>query len=180
MTPNIDVYIQLETEINRQYLLGLVKNTELGINTNVVYIYSLADEHVNYPNKNGHVIYIGEAGRPSEPTAKRFSQHISTGPNTGGDTGTIYSLSRYYWQKKRIRLQIFFVENKESRKRTEREFLNVHVKEFGALPICQGTTGENYGTTMLSNLIVSQEQLNCFLPVSNKALQLAPSALDSL
>ncbi len=167
MTPYIDILIQNKTDCDRRNLLGLARDKNLGINANVVYIYSLTDEAANYPNKSGHVVYIGEAGRSSEPTGKRFAQHISTSITKGRDTGTIYSLSRYYWLGKRIRLQIFLIDSSGDRKKTERELLNAHVKEFGSLPICQGTTGLNYSTTVLSNFVVSEMQLNLFSPTSN-------------
>ena len=176
MTPYIDIFIQNNSDCDRRYLLSLVLDENLGVNTNVVYIYSLADEVANYPNKSGHVIYIGEAGRSSGPTGARFAQHISTSTTKGGDTGTIYSLSRYYWLGKRIRLKIFLIDGLGSRKKTERELLNAHVKEFGSLPICQGTTGLNYSTTALSNLVVSEVQLNLFSPASNNPFTLMPQS----
>lgn len=144
--------------------MDIVHDTKLGQNTSVVYIYALVDEKINYPNKPGYVIYIGEAGRANEPTGKRFGQHISTGESKGGDSGTIYALSRYYWLGKSIRLQIFLVESKPKRKEQERSLLNAHVKEYGALPICQGTTGDNYKTTVLSALTIPPDQLALFVP----------------
>lgn len=171
MTPYIDIFIRNGTQTDRQYLLDRVRDPMLGKNASVVYIYALVDEMVNYPNKPGHVIYIGEAGRPKEATGKRFGQHISTEVNTGGDSGTIYALSRYYWLDKRIRLQVLLMESKEERKKLERSLINAHVKEYGALPICQGTTGENYKTSVISNLIVPEDQLSLFDPSSNISLQ---------
>lgn len=171
MNPHIDVCIQNGTRSDRQYLVDRVRDPKLGRDANVVYIYALVDETVNYPNKPGHVIYIGEAGRPTEPTGKRFGQHISTEANTGGDSGTIYALSRYYWLGKPIRLQILLVESKDERKKQERCLLNAHVKEYGALPICQGTTGENYKTSALSTLAVAPDHLSLFVPPSNISLQ---------
>lgn len=164
MTPHIDVCIQNRSQTDRQFLLDRARDLELGMNVEVVYIYALADETITYPEKLGHVIYIGEAGRSKEPTGKRFGQHISTAENTGGDLGTIYALSRYYWLGKRIRLQILLVESNEDRKKLERNLLMAHVKEYGALPICQGTTGENYKTSSLSSLIVHESQLALLAP----------------
>lgn len=171
MNPHIDVCIQEGSPTDRQYLVDRVRDPSLNKNANVVYIYALQDETVNYPNKPGHVIYIGEAGRSKEPTGKRFGQHISTAADTGGDSGTIYALSRYYWLGKRIRLQILLVESREERKKLERLLLNSHVKEYGALPICQGTTGNNYKTSLLSTLVVAQDHLALFSPASNTPLQ---------
>lgn len=164
MTPYIDVCIQNGSQTDRQFLLDRVRDPRLGKNANVVYIYALVDKPVNYPNKPGYVIYIGEAGRPKEPTGRRFGQHISTEANIGGDSGTIYALSRYYWLGRCIRLQILLVATKEERKTQERRLLNAHVKEYGTLPICQGTTGDNYKTSELSTLVVAENQLALFAP----------------
>lgn len=169
MIPYIDIFIQNGTKIDRQYLVGRVRDVELGKNSSAVYIYSLADETVNYPNKPGHVLYIGEAGRLNEPTGKRFGQHISTGESVGGDLGTIYALSRYYWLGKRIRLQVFLVKDGQ-RKVHERDLLLAHVKEFGTLPMCQGTTGTCYTTNRMSALVTSQDHLALFSPASGIAL----------
>lgn len=157
MTLHTDINIQLGSSPDRQYLLDLTRSPKLGKNSHVVYIYSLVGESVGYPNKEGMVIYIGEAGRLTEPTGKRFGQHISTSACEGGDSGTIYALSRYYWQGKKLRLQITLLPNKEQRKQLERKLLNIHVKEYGALPICQGTTGENYKTSALASLHVTDD-----------------------
>lgn len=159
MNLHADVCIQNGTTVNRQYLVDCVRDSALGKKSQVVYIYSLENDSVCYPNKAGNVIYIGEACRSTEPTGKRFSQHISTGQDEGGDTGTIYALSRYYWLGKPIRLKIFLVNSEQERIEAERQLLNVHVKEYGALPICQGTTGKNYKTSYLSDLKVTPEQL---------------------
>jgi hypothetical protein len=169
MTPYLDICIQKDSPTNRQRLLDMARDAKLAVNASVVYIYSLADETVNYPNEPGHVIYIGEAGRPTEPTGKRFAQHISTSKNQGGDTGTIYSLSRYYWHGKKIRLQVLHIDDNSTRKTIERELISAHVKKFGALPICQGSTGKNYGTTFLSNLKIAEDHISLFLPTPNKS-----------
>jgi hypothetical protein len=172
MTPYIDIEIQKDSPRNRQCLLDMARDAKLAKNAKVVYIYSLADETVNYPNEPGHVIYIGEAGRPTEPTGKRFAQHISTSKNQGGDTGTIYSLSRYYWHGKKIRLQILHVDDHGDRKTNERNLISAHVKIFGALPICQGSTGKNYRTTFLSNLEIAEDHISLFVPIFNRPLTL--------
>lgn len=174
MKPYVDIYIKNGSDVDRQYLVDRVRDPKLGNNSNVVYIYALADGEVNYPNKSGHVIYIGEAGRPTEPTGKRFGQHISTGENIGGDSGTIYALSRYYWLGRCIRLQIFLMDGRQKRKEQERSLLNAHVKEYGALPICQGTTGGNYKTTVLSAMTIPPDQLALFVPASKDSLQPTP------
>lgn len=152
MTPDIDQILQKTELFNRKFLLSLSRDSRLGKNTNVVYIYSLVDETINYPENSGQILYIGEAGRPSEPTGKRFAQHISSTNEKGADSGTIYALSRYYWKNSRIRIRIFIVMNKPKRKSLERELLTAHVKKFGTLPICQGTTGQNYKTSKIKSM----------------------------
>lgn len=147
-----DQLIKINTDTDRNYLLHLQRDPNLCENVEVVYIYLLGDSLINYPEKNGNIIYIGEACRQSEATGKRFAQHISTGRDSGGDCGTIYSLSRYYWKGQTIRLRIFMLDDGEEREERESYLLKAHVKEFGALPICQGTTGENYKTDDLNAL----------------------------
>ena len=160
MILNIDICIQQSNETsNRQNLLALSGDSSLGVGTNFVYIYSLVDESVNYPNKEGKVVYIGKTGRTKEPTGKRFGQHISTTADKGGDLGTIYALSRYYWKGSKLRLQIFSMRNEEEITSEERKLLKCHVKEYGSLPICQGTTGRNYKTSELASLDVADQQL---------------------
>ena len=174
MTSYIDICIRNESKTNRQYLLNLARDPKLDKNTNVIYIYSLVGEAVNYPIKCGHVIYIGEAGRSSEPTGRRFGQHISKEASVGGDSGTIYALSQYYWLGNQIRLRIFLVESREKRKEHERSLLRAHVKEYGALPICQWTTGENYKTTELSTLTITNDHRALIGPASNISPTKAP------
>lgn len=118
--------------------------------TKVVYIYSLEDENINYPKKDGNIIYIGEAYREAEPTGKRFTQHISTDYNKGGDNGGNYTISTYYWNEKKLRLKIYELDNNDNTKDKEKELIKCHVKEYGAKPIGQGVTGANYTIDNLS------------------------------
>ena len=157
MTPTIEAIIQRGSDTDRQFLLDLRSDDRLGAGVNVVYIYYLENEAITYPNETGKIIYVGEAGRPSEATGIRFCQHTSTAINSGGDSGTIYCLSNYYWMGKSIKLKVFIVNSKEERKRIEREFLLAHVKKFGALPICQGTTGQNYKTSNIVAMDISED-----------------------
>ena len=118
--------------------------------TKVVYIYSLEEEEINYPKKNGNIIYIGEAYRKAEPTGKRFTQHISTAYDKGGDNGSNYTISMYYWNGKKLRLKIYKLSNNDNTKDKEEELIKCHVKEYGATPIGQGATGANYTIDNLS------------------------------
>jgi len=72
----------------------------------------------------------------------------------------VYALSRYYWSGKKIRIRIYLVNNEEERKAMERRLLRSHVKIYGSLPICQGTTGSSYTTTSLEELDVSNDLSN--------------------
>lgn len=155
--PFIDYILQKEKEGKKYFESSEFKNfPELGVGKAVIYIYSLEKEFVTYPNGKGNIIYIGEACRRTEATGKRFSQHISTEEFVGGNQGTVYSLSRYYWLNKKIKLRVFSVPE-ANRAVLEKELLKIHVKKYGALPICQGTTGKNYKTTDIEGLILDED-----------------------
>ena len=96
-------------------------------------------------------MYIGEAYRKQQ-TGKRFSQHISCAIDKGGDTGSNYALSMYYWNNHEIVLDIYILENYKKRKDVEKDLLKTHVKKYGALPIAQGSTGKNYTPKTLNVL----------------------------
>ena len=152
--PDIELVIQMNTSSDRDKLLELQNHKLLGNEVDLVYIYYLEENDVSYPNRNGKIIYIGEAGR-KEKTGKRFSQHISSQENIGGDTGTNYTLSKYYWLGKRIVLRIFLLDtknNSELRKSIERQLLQAHLKIFGALPIAQGASGSNYTVSKINEI----------------------------
>lgn len=120
--------------------------------TKVVYIYSLEEEEINYPKKNGNIIYIGEAYREAEATGERFTQHISTAYNKGGDNGSNYTISMYYWKGKKLRLRIYQLSDEDDTKGKENELIKCHVKEYGAKLIGQGVTGANY---TINNLLAN-------------------------
>ncbi len=152
---DIELNIQKGTSKNRKELLELQNHSLLSDGVDLVYIYYLMEEEISYPNKNGSIIYIGEAGRKKEATGKRFSQHISSEQNKGGDTGTNYTLSRYYWLGKKIKLRIFLLDSKNNsilRKSIEKQLLQAHLKIFGALPIAQGASGSNYKVSQIEEI----------------------------
>ena len=154
--PDIEITIQKDSDINRQSLLDLKNHVKLGDNVDIIYIYSLKDDHVSYPKETGSVIYIGEAGRQKK-TGTRFSQHISTEENVGGDTGTNYTLSYYYWSGKTLQIRIFLLDTKNNskyRKYMEGQLLQAHLKKFGSQPIAQGASGESYRVSLIDNLVV--------------------------
>ena len=146
--PIYNEVIQKESDYDRSKLKNLI--SILNKYTKVVYIYSLEDEKINYPKEKGNIIYIGEACREEESTGKRFTQHISTDCNKGGDTGSNYTISMYYWSGKKLRLKIYELSNDDNTKDKEKELIKCHVKEYGAKPIGQGVTGANYTIDNLS------------------------------
>jgi len=164
--PDFNLSIQMGTESDRQSLLDLKSDSSLGDGIDLVYIYSLIDDFINYPNKPGNVIYIGEAGR-NKKTGTRFSQHISTKEHTGADTGTNYTLSRYYWMGKKLNLKIYILgskNDKKYRKDVESQLFKQHIKVFGALPIGQGASGESYRVSDIHKIKIC-DVLNHIIPV---------------
>jgi len=132
-------------------LLELTKDEKLSEKVETIYIYSIKNKIINYPLKDGQILYIGEAYRKKEPTGKRFSQHISVEKNKGADNGSNYALSMYYWNNNEIILSIYIMEDGENRKNLELILLKSHMKKYGSLPIAQGSTGENYTIKSINN-----------------------------
>ncbi len=152
--PDIEITFQLKTESNRQALLNLKRHENLGDNIDVIYIYSIIEETIKYPKKEGNIVYIGEAGR-EKLTGTRFSQHISTEKNKGGDTGTNYTLSYLYWSGKKLNLKIHLLDSKnnsKARKSIEGQLLQAHMKSYGSHPVAQGSSGESYRVSILENI----------------------------
>jgi hypothetical protein len=140
--PDIELTIQLQTESHRTHLLELARHRRLGKSVSVLYVYSLVDDHLSYPDQNGLVVYIGQALRATgkETTGRRFSQHISKGPTTGSDTGTNFVLSRYYWLGKALNIKVYVIDERYSHTARELEMhlINQHMRQFGAPPLGQG------------------------------------------
>lgn len=138
--------IQLNTVNDRNLLLTLKDKSHInyiGKGVNVIYIYSLVDSYIPYPNKEGKVLYIGEACKKSSPTGLRFYQHISSKHNEGRNRNGNYTLHKYYWNGFKIAVDIFDVGevSDKGRKEIERELIESHVKIYGAQPIAQGSSG---------------------------------------
>lgn len=154
--PDIEITIQKDSDVNRQSLLDLKKHEKIGNDVDIIYIYSLKNNQVQYPKEIGSIIYIGEAGRQKN-TGTRFSQHISTKENVGGDTGTNYTLSYYYWSGKSLHLRIFLLDtknNSKARKSLEGQLLKAHLKKFGSQPIAQGASGASYKVSSIDKLVI--------------------------
>lgn len=157
MISHLDQIIKKDSSFDRGYLQGLSRCPLLSINVSVVYIYSLVGNDIEYPNCSGKILYIGESEKNTEPTGTRFAQHISPKEEKGATGGMNYCLSCYYWSGTKIRLRIFLLNENENKKAIEKELLQIHVKKFGALPICQGTTSNFYHTTKLHKLKISDD-----------------------
>jgi hypothetical protein len=137
--------IKEKSPFNRAHLLGLRLDDRLKARTHLVYIYELgADEQpVNYPCGLGRVLYIGEASRETSPSGGRFGQHVSASLITGNDPGSNFALSQYYHRGVTLVLTVYGVSDLE-RKEREKDLLIWHFRTFGAPPIAQGATGENF------------------------------------
>lgn len=138
--------IQLNTD-NDVNLLSTLKDEKhvnyIDKGVNVIYIYSLVDSSIPYPNKEGKMLYIGESCKCANPTGLRFSQHITSKSDEGKNANINYALHRYYWNGFKIAVDIFDIGDdlKERRKEIERDLIESHVKIYGALPIAQGASG---------------------------------------
>lgn len=138
--------IKLNTPNDRKILENLKNSKEesyIGKGVNVIYIYSLVDSYIAYPNSAGKVLYIGEACKISNPTGLRFYQHIASVENGSRGRNINYTLHKYYWNGIKIALDIFVLKptTTEERKYLERYLINSHIKIYGSFPIAQGTSG---------------------------------------
>ena len=135
----IDQILQIDSEFNRDWLLNLSRDSGLGANVSVVYIYSLLEQSIPYPLKNGSHVYIGESCRIKNATGIRFGQHISSGEFEGKNRNTNFTLSKYYWSGRSLRLRIYKVSAGENKK-IESSLLIEHLNKYGAYPIAQGAS----------------------------------------
>jgi hypothetical protein len=126
--------LRIENIDTRNELLRLKDIPVLGINSSVVYIYYLNNSQINYPITDSCILYIGQACRQSDATGIRFSQHISTQTNIGGDTGSNLILSQYFHQGHSIGLKIF---DSNIRLERERDLIYSHINLYGSPPIAQ-------------------------------------------
>lgn len=149
---HISTTIQKDSDVDRNFLLSLKTDNRLQAGSRIVYVYSLVNECFSYPKRRGEIIYIGEACRHSEATGKRFGQHISADSAYGGDTGTNYALTYFYYSNKKMRLDIFCLCNGANQKDVEKKLLQWFMKTYGSQPIAQGATGKNYTLNCLNNI----------------------------
>jgi hypothetical protein len=137
--------IKEKSPFNRVHLLGLRTDQRLKARTHLVYIYELgeAEQPVNYPCGLGRILYIGEACRQTLPSGGRFGQHVSASLSGGNDPGSNFALSQYYHRGVVLVLTVYEVSDQQ-RKQREKDLLIWHLRTFGALPIAQGSSGENF------------------------------------
>jgi len=167
MRKAIEVEFQINTEEDKSILSVISKNEELKVNTHCVYVYSLADDDILYPIEKGKVIYIGEAWRQNEPTGKRFTGHITKTSNEGNNFTTNRAISSYYYSGFKLKLEVYCLDNvntEQARKEQEKKLYTLHAKKYGALPIGQGSTGENYTPENLKTIIGSNVENSAITP----------------
>lgn len=145
---------------DRSSLKALGRDARFGIGRNLVYVYELsADEPaINYPLCDGRILYIGETGRSSEASGKRFGQQISPSLIKGSDSGTNYVLSQYYHAGREILLSIYEVGSESDRTQRERDMLVLHLRKHGAPPIAQGATGQGNSIAAVSAYIAQIDE----------------------
>lgn len=173
-----DIVFQIGTELDKNSLKALSPHPDLIAGTHCVYIYSLSDSEVPYPKENGSIVYIGEVSRVSTPSGSRFSGHISKSLYEGNNFTTNHTLTAYYYGGHKLRLQIYRLDNCDSRKyrkQKEKNLIAAHVRRFGAQPIGQGTTGPSYTPDAFSKLIFLEEEIEAI----NTTIKLSKSKILS-
>jgi len=138
---------------NQDYLNKIRENPKLGKKSKVVYVYSLGNKTIEYPFKDGKIIYIGKAHRNKEATYKRFTQHFQE-----KGTGSNRSLINFKDSGSKIRLQIFLLDQSENVDEIELLLFQWHIKEYGALPIAFSAGGKNYLKTTIDEAPIQKVQ----------------------
>ena len=121
----------------------------------VVYIYSVVDDQgINYPLKNGVILYIGEASPKGKGIEDRF-YHINSEKTKeeGNNTKSNYTLSSYYHKGFRMKLDIYILDNAVDRKELEDKLTRRHLIIYGALPIATSAGGGRHTPKELQILI---------------------------
>jgi hypothetical protein len=166
---------------DKKALNALRNHVELTAGAHCVYVYSLADSEIPYPNEAGTVIYIGEACRANTPTGQRFAGHISKSLTGGNTFTTNHTITAYYYAKRNLRLQVYRLDACETdtdRKAKEKRLIAAHVKHFGAQPIGQGTTGPSYTPKAISNLgLMAEEEMAIALTLHSRGPGYASSSI---
>lgn len=176
-----DMTFQYGSERDKTALNALRPHPELLAGSHCVYVYSLCDSEIAYPNEAGRIIYIGEASRTNEPSGVRFAGHISKSLTEGNNYTTNHTVTAYYYGRHKLRLQIYRLdacETNADRKSMEKRLIAGHVKRFGSQPIGQGTTGPNYTPKAISNLRLSPDEEEAItLTIRSKRLLLPHSSI---
>jgi hypothetical protein len=157
----VDLFVQQGSRSDRTALSVLKAHDELIRGSHCVYIYSLAEGIISYPNEPGSVVYIGEVCRVKEPTGRRFAGHISKSLLEGNNYTTNHTVTAYYYAAHKLRLQIYRLdacEKRTDRKLQEKRLIAAHVQRFGSQPIGQGTTGPGYTPKAISLLELNSSE----------------------
>jgi hypothetical protein len=162
----IEKEFQINKEIDRQYMLNLRRSPLLGMGVEVVYIYSLVNDRINYPIKEGTVLYIGEAKRNNEPTGVRF-QHIAKSKIEGANSVNNYTLTQYYYEGYKMKIQIYKVPKNIDRYLLENLLLTLNLYEFGARPMAQGSTGDSCKIKIVNEIAQQHRYLRKYINVAN-------------
>lgn len=101
-----------------------------------VYIYFLEDKVIEI-TKTDNFAYIGKSKSISQKTFERFMHEIYA-DNSGNDNAKQYTLTHFYENGIKMRLEVFFVEDCC---KVEKELLHAHKIIFGYLPIANGKDG---------------------------------------
>ena len=146
----------LEGYINAEKLKQKIKNDIISEDSpQAVYIYSVIDDSgINYPLKNGVILYIGEACPEENGLQDRF-YHINSDKtkDDGNNTKSNYTLSSYYHKGYRMKLDIYILDNSVDRKELEDKLTRRHLIIYGALPIATSAGGGRHTPKELQILI---------------------------
>lgn len=162
ITQILQTRVQKRTGEDRAALSAVVsRHLEMGKNSPLVYIYSLANSEpfVPYPKGPGRTVYIGETCRETG-SWRRFPAHFSPSPEKGLSTLINHTLSTYYHSGTALNLRIFKVIDGRSTKDAERIMLRAHLHTFGAYPLGQGGTGKDNTPKEVSRLFLDQRELH--------------------
>lgn len=139
-----DLRVAIRNKVEQKY----------GIGTNVVYLYSLVEGEITYPNCNGKDLYIGEATSNKKGINDRFYHINSDKTKTKGNNfKSNYTLSSFYHKEKDMQLCIFVLSKEVSRTILEDNLTRHHLIMYGALPIGTSAGGGKHTPKKLQAMI---------------------------
>ena len=128
--------------------------SKYGVDTKIIYKYSLVDDKIPYPICDGVDLYIGEAISVEKGIDDRFF-HINSNKTetTGNNTKSNYTLSCYYHQGKKMKLEIHILDSNIDRRDVEDTLTRLHLIKFGALPMATSAGGGKHTPSELQIII---------------------------